>query len=179
MHQKDEDPVAVLVWDLDRGKVMSRLTLPKWAYVLHLLPDGKTLLAASFTGMMFGTWDVATGRRLSPDAGHESHVHHLAFTPDGTILLTASSDPAERVTAWDAATGRKAPGAGRAARAGAFTERPGVPFVWTPGGAVVTTGKGVMVWTDLKTGRELRRVNPKSIATAMDPGTGSDWSGCR
>jgi hypothetical protein len=43
-----------------------------------------------------------------------------------------------------------------------------VPFVRTPGGAVVTTGNGTLVWTALKTGRELRRVTPRVFTAVMD-----------
>jgi hypothetical protein len=91
----------------------------------------------------------------------------VAFTPDGKTLLTASTDPEEPVTAWDAATGRRgqelSPPHGPLHATG-----PSVPFVVTPAGAVVTTGKGTIVWTDRKTGRELRRVTPQPIVAARD-----------
>ncbi|MCI0704257.1 MAG: sigma-70 family RNA polymerase sigma factor [Planctomycetia bacterium] len=166
---RPDNTTAVIVWELDRGKSIARLTLPEWAYGLFLLPDGKTLLAASFTGMMFGTWDIATGRRLSPNAGHESNVQHVAFTPDGKTLLTASYNPDERVTVWDAATGKKLQELAAPHGRPLFLVGPSAPFVLTPGGSVVTTGQGTLIWTDVKTGRELRRVMPKPIAMAMDP----------
>ena len=159
---------TVTVWELDRGKKVGRVTVPAWTWEVYLLPDGKTILATSGLGMMFGTWDIATGRGLSPIAGHESPVRHVAFTPDGKTLLTASTDPEERVTAWDAATGRKRQELAAPHGPTPFMVTPSVPFVLTPAGAVVTTGKGTLVWTDMKTGRELRRVTPKPIVTAMD-----------
>ncbi|HEY8503550.1 MAG TPA: sigma factor-like helix-turn-helix DNA-binding protein [Gemmataceae bacterium] len=167
---RTETARTAIVWELDRGKVIARVDLPGWADQLFLSPEGKTLLAASFPGMMFGTWDLATGRRLSPVTGHESSVRHLAFTPDGTTLLTASTDPEERVTAWDAATGQKLRELAAPQGPSPFLSGRIVPFVRTPGGAVVTTGRGILVWTDGKTGRELRRVTPGPIATVMDPG---------
>jgi WD40 repeat protein len=158
------------VWEVDRGKEVGRVTFPRWCYEFHLLPDGKTILAAGIRGMMFGTWDIATGRRLSPISGHESSLRHLAFTPDGKTLLTASSDPEEWITAWDAATGKKLR---------ELVATHGLPLIWlpnlaspslvlTPGGAVVTTGNGTLIWTDLKNGRELRRVTTKRFATEAD-----------
>src|SRR5262245_1131551 len=164
-----EKAATAVVWELDRGKVVGRAPLPGWCTHFALLPDGKTLLAYSQMGMLFGTWDVATGRRLSPVAGHESGVRHLAFTPDGTTLLTAATDPQEPVTAWDAATGKKRQELAASYGPSHYWQGPSVPFVLTPGGAVVTTAKGTLVWTDRKTGRALRRVTLEPIAKAMTP----------
>src|SRR5262245_4045179 len=159
---------TVAVWELGRGKEVGRLTVPEWCNEFDLLPDGKTVLAADPLGMLFGAWDIATGRRLSPVTGHESAVQNLAFTPDGTTLLTASADPDEKVTAWDAATGQRLR---ELAAPGGYSynlTRWSNPFVRTPGGAVVTTGNGTLVWTDGTTGRELRRVTPGPITAALD-----------
>ncbi|HEX5269079.1 MAG TPA: hypothetical protein VFW33_01265, partial [Gemmataceae bacterium] len=126
------------------------------------------MLASSFSGMMFGTWDLATGRRLSPVTGHESHLRYLSFTPDGKTLLTAAEDPEERITAWDAATGKKRRELAAPYGAEYLFRSSGEPFVLTPGGAVVSTGNGTLTWTDLTTGRELRRVTPRPVATARE-----------
>ena len=158
---------TVAVWELGRGKEVGRLTVPAWCNEFFLLPDGKTVLAADPLGMLFGAWDLATGRRLSPVTGHESAVQNLAFTPDGTTLLTASADPDEKVTAWDAATGKRLR---ELAAPGGYSYnlvRWSNPFVRTPAGAVVTTRNGTLVWTDGKTGRELRRVTPGPIAAVL------------
>src|SRR5262249_19069390 len=154
---------TVAVWELGRGKEVGRLTVPAWCNQFFPLPDGKTVLTADPLGMLFGPWDLATGRRLSPVTGHESAVQQLAFTPDGTTLLTAAADPDEKVTAWDAATGKRlrelvAPG-GYSYNLVRRSNR----FVRTPAGVVVTTGNGTLVWTDGTTGRELRRGTPRAV----------------
>jgi RNA polymerase sigma factor (sigma-70 family) len=166
---RTETSMTAVVWELDRGKVVGRVTVPGWCEWFFPLPDGKTILAASSLGMMFGTWDLATGRRLSPTTGHESPMEHVAFTPDGKTLLTASTDPEERVTTWEAATGKKRRelAAPHGPPHNGMGPGPSAPFVWTPGGAIVTSGKGTLVWTDLQTGRELRRVTPRPIAAAL------------
>jgi WD40 repeat protein len=161
--------VVATVWELEHGKIIARLPTARWSTSFHLLPDGKTFLGASGSGMMFGTWDIATGRRVGAAVGHECPLLHLAFAPDGKTLLTASADAEEPVLAWDAATGKKrqelaAPHGERESWWLRYSE----PFVLTPGGAVVSTGKGTLTWTDLKTGRELRRVAPGPIATARE-----------
>jgi RNA polymerase sigma factor (sigma-70 family) len=167
---RSEASVTVKLWELDRGQVIGQVKLPGWCFGYSLLPDNKTILATSHGGMMFGLWDIVAGRRLSPVAGHESPLRHLAFTPDGKTLLTASFDSEEPVTAWDAATGRKRQELSVPHGSPMFWMGPCVPFVLTPGGAVVTTGKGTLAWTDMKTGRELRRITPRPIVTVMDPG---------
>jgi len=165
-----ERTIKATVWELERGKVIARVKLPEWCSSFQLLPDGKTLLASSFSGMMFGTWDVATGRRLSEATGHESSLRHLEFTPNGKSLLTASTDAEEGIGVWEAMTGKNSRelNARRGHKSVFLTS--GAPFVLTPGGAVVTTGEGKLTWTDLKTGRELHRITPQPISTRMEAG---------
>jgi WD40 repeat protein len=168
--QGNEVTVRATVWELERGKAIARVKMPEWCNLFFLLPDGKTILAAGRDGKMFGTWDMATGRRLSPVPGHESDLRHLAFTADGKTLVMASRDPQERITAWDATTGKKLQDLAATRgppRYGIIYVTPSAPFALTPGGAVVSTGKGTLTWTDLKTGRELRRVAARPIALAL------------
>lgn len=48
-------------------------------------------------------WDVATGAELFTLAGHSAEVTSVAYSPDGTRVLTGSKDGTARL--WDAATG--------------------------------------------------------------------------
>ena len=48
-------------------------------------------------------WDAATGTLLATCRGHTSKVVSAAFSPDGSRLVTASSD--RTVRQWDARTG--------------------------------------------------------------------------
>ena len=50
-------------------------------------------------------WDAATGALLATCRGHASKVLGVAFSPDGTRLLTTSADGTVRQ--WDVATGRE------------------------------------------------------------------------
>jgi RNA polymerase sigma factor (sigma-70 family) len=165
---RTEASVTLKLWELDDSKVLGQVQLPGWVFGYSLLPDGKTILATSHGGMMFGIWDVTTGRRLSPTAGHESNLRHLAFTPDGKTLLTASHDPEEPVIAWDAATGQKRQELSAPHGSPLHWAGRSATFVLMPGGAVVTTGNGTLVWTDMKTGRELRRIAAKPIVSMTD-----------
>src|SRR5262249_14808727 len=55
-------------------------------------------------------WDLATGKELAHLLGHSGAVTHLAFSSDGKHLVSASSDPTDRVVSWwDLATGMAQP----------------------------------------------------------------------
>jgi WD40 repeat protein len=49
-------------------------------------------------------WNSGTGKALKKFAGHTGHVLSAQFSPDGTLVVTASVDKTARV--WDAATGK-------------------------------------------------------------------------
>jgi WD40 repeat protein len=50
-------------------------------------------------------WDARTGRELAVLRGHDGQVGRAAFSPDGTLILTAGEDRAARL--WGASTGKE------------------------------------------------------------------------
>jgi WD40 repeat protein len=51
-------------------------------------------------------WSVAEGRPVAELEGHRGRVNSLAFSPDGTLLVSGSDD--DDVRLWTVATGRLA-----------------------------------------------------------------------
>ena len=47
------------------------------------------------------TWDAATGNHRTTLTGHNGHVNAVAFSPDGTLIATASNDHTARI--WNVA----------------------------------------------------------------------------
>ena len=109
------DPASVIIWDAATGEKLHTLTGPG-AHVseVAISQDGR-LVAVSYEYSEADSpvpvvilWDVATGREVSRLMGPARSVvtGGLAFSPDGTTLVTASQQTGTpgRVTVWDVAS---------------------------------------------------------------------------
>ena len=97
---------AVQVWEVATGNKRARMKVAG-VVCLAYAPDGKTLASAPGGGCVdyvVRLWDPATGRELRRCAGHTSTVDSVAFSPDGTRLVTGGVD---QVRVWEAATGKE------------------------------------------------------------------------
>ncbi len=95
-------------------------------------------------------WDAATGKAAAALVGHTGHVTAVAFSPDGTRVLTGSEDNTARL--WDAATGKAV-----ATLAGHTAPVTAVAF--SPDGTRVLTG------SEDKTARLWDAATGKAVAT--------------
>ena len=70
---------------------------------LAFSPDGR--LAVAQMGGNITLWDPASGQCLGALVGHSAVVWSLAFSPDGTRLVSGSRDLTVKL--WDTASGQE------------------------------------------------------------------------
>ncbi|WP_433444940.1 NACHT and WD repeat domain-containing protein [Nonomuraea sp. CA-141351] len=108
------DDGTARLWDTaSRRQLGAPITRAKYdcsSVELALSPDGRTLATACLDTVRF--YDVATHRELGPELHHDEVVSALAYSPDGTTLVTG--DFTGVVRQWDAAAHRpRGPALGR------------------------------------------------------------------
>jgi WD40 repeat protein len=91
---------AIRLWDVPKGELKQEFSLEGVVESLAFSPDS-TLLASGegYRGFAIHIWDVTNGQRLQTLLGHTHAVDHLAFSPDGHLLVSASYDGTLRLWA--------------------------------------------------------------------------------
>jgi WD40 repeat protein len=104
------------LWDAETGQEI-RTFLGHTGLVnsVAFSPDGKRVLTGAGLHGRPGSdsdedntaklWDAETGQELRTFRGHTSNVYSVAFSPDGTLVLTGSEDSTAKL--WDAETGQE------------------------------------------------------------------------
>src|SRR5262245_33350478 len=108
-----DDSDTVKVWDAKTGSALLELKGKLGEIEMGAFsPDGTRIVTGGRAREKKGTatvWDAKTGTALVEVNGLPSWVVSVAFSPDGTRFFTVPySGPAK---AWDASTGKEAPGA--------------------------------------------------------------------
>jgi WD40 repeat protein/serine/threonine protein kinase len=105
---------TVRLWDTATHETLAVLPHGSAVYGVAFSPDGGRL-AAGCADNSIRLWDVGTGAhgggKEIPEAevadlrGHEDYVHAVAWSPDGTRLISGSGDQTVRV--WDSLSARE------------------------------------------------------------------------
>lgn len=90
---------SVRAWDLIRYRNFRTFTTPTRLGFSSIAvdPSGEVVCAGSLESDQIHIWSVQTGQLLDQLAGHEGPVSTLAFSPDGTILVSGSWDNTVRL----------------------------------------------------------------------------------
>jgi WD40 repeat protein len=97
---------ALCVWDLDaRDKL---LTLEAGVTAVAFDSTGRYLAAGTFsqTGQSVLVWDFEKQEKVFDLPGHHDRINAVAFSPDGSWLVSGSDDSTVRI--WNVLTGRLA-----------------------------------------------------------------------
>jgi WD40 repeat protein len=93
---------AVRIWDVASGRNVR--TLLKTGGPIAFSPDGRWMACQhAEPRTIVDVWEMASGRRKFQLVGHSHWVHSVAFSPDGTRLVSASVDQTAKI--WDMTTG--------------------------------------------------------------------------
>ncbi|KAF2094397.1 WD40 repeat-like protein [Rhizodiscina lignyota] len=90
---------SVRAWDLLRYRNFRTFTAPSRLSFTSLAvdPAGEVVCAGSLDSFDIHIWSVQTGQLLDRLSGHEGPVSTLAFTPDGSSLVSGSWDKTVRI----------------------------------------------------------------------------------
>lgn len=90
---------SVRAWDLIRYRNFRTFTAPSRLSFSSLAvdPSGEVVCAGSLDSFDIHVWSVQTGQLLDQLSGHEGPVSSLAFSPDGSHLVSGSWDHTVRI----------------------------------------------------------------------------------
>lgn len=94
---------TIKLWHVDTGQLLHTFS-ENIAMSVTFSPDGQTLVAGSFDNQV-RIWDIATKECRQTLIGHNYWVWRVAYSPDGTVLATASSGDLT-IRLWDVKTGK-------------------------------------------------------------------------
>ncbi|HUE97004.1 MAG TPA: WD40 repeat domain-containing protein [Longimicrobiaceae bacterium] len=75
----------------ETGRALARVRQSQWIKTCAFSPDGRRMATGSADETV-GLWRVPSGEPIATLVGHMGEVQHVAFSPDGTRVLSQSDD---------------------------------------------------------------------------------------
>jgi len=105
------DKVLFICWDIHRatildvcsGKIEKSITDPLIGPNASFDPSGKFFVTDFYQDKSLSIWDTENLCRIKNLTGHRGIIHSIKFSPDGKLIVSASSDKSIRI--WDVAVG--------------------------------------------------------------------------
>src|SRR5262245_30506493 len=81
----------IILWDVAEKKPRQTIEKKGWIRRVSLAPDGKHFAAAGEDGSVI-LFETDGGKEKKTFKAHEAAVYDVAFSPDGAVLATCSTD---------------------------------------------------------------------------------------
>ena len=91
----------IIVWNVEEKKPQQTIEKKGWIRAVALSPDGKNFAAAMEDGSVI-VFETEGGKELKTIKAHEAAVYDVAFSPDGALLATGSTDKLAKLWDWKA-----------------------------------------------------------------------------
>ena len=139
------------LWDVRQARLLA--SLPGTAASLVFTPDGGRLLAGLAGDGTIQVWDVRSRQVIGKMVGHSGAVRSIAFSPDGSRIVSASDDATVRL--WDPRTFEQMlvlRGHRRGVKGAVFTP---------DGSRIISWERGVRTWSTRESIRWPNRLRPE------------------
>ncbi|HZN32976.1 MAG TPA: WD40 repeat domain-containing protein [Pirellulaceae bacterium] len=93
----------IILWNVAEKKPQQTIEKKGWIRRVALSPDGKHFAAAGEDGSVI-LFETDGGKEKKTFKAHDSAVYDVAFSPDGAVLATCSTDKLAKLWDWNAET---------------------------------------------------------------------------